>query len=100
MLSAACIHPLQPIFNLLRSQVSGDHRAEDTPVPIPNTAVKLRIADDTGWATAWESRTSLGYYEGARGQTRGPFSFSSIPFTRPRGSPTAGDDEELSNFLE
>ena len=30
---------------------------EDTPVPIPNTEVKLFSADGTWWATAWESRT-------------------------------------------
>ena len=29
------------------NQPSGDHSAEDPPVPIPNTAVKLRSADDT-----------------------------------------------------
>ena len=28
----------------------------ETPVPIPNTAVKTLSADDTTWATAWESR--------------------------------------------
>jgi hypothetical protein len=43
-----------------RNQVSGGHRAEVTPVPIPNTAVKLCIADDTARATAWESRTPPG----------------------------------------
>src|SRR4029078_3185686 len=45
---------------LTKSQVSGDYRAEVTPVPIPNTAVKLRIANDTAWVTAWESSTSPG----------------------------------------
>ena len=28
-----------------------------TPVPIPNTAVKLTCADGTAWVTMWESRT-------------------------------------------
>ena len=28
----------------------------ETPVPIPNTAVKPLSADDTAWATGWESR--------------------------------------------
>ena len=32
---------------------------EVTPVPIPNTEVKLHSADDTWRATAWESRTLL-----------------------------------------
>ena len=32
---------------------------EDTPVPIPNTAVKLFMVDGTVLATVWESRTVL-----------------------------------------
>ena len=36
---------------------SGDNSTEATPVPIPNTEVKFRSADDTWRATAWESRT-------------------------------------------
>src|ERR1044071_3325097 len=74
MLSAACAStgriacpPLQPVFNEKYNQpeikVSGGHREEVTPVPIPNTAVKLFIANDTARATAWESRTPPGYYE-------------------------------------
>ena len=31
---------------------SGDHYGEATPVPIPNTAVKLSCADDTTLVTA------------------------------------------------
>ena len=42
----------------LRSEdKSGDNSMEVTPVPIPNTEVKLRSADDTWWATARESRS-------------------------------------------
>src|ERR1043166_7184859 len=74
MLSAACAStgriacpPLQPVFNEKYNQpeikVSGGHREEVTPVPIPNTAVKLFIANDTARATVWESRTPPGYYE-------------------------------------
>ena len=37
---------------------SGDNSEEDTPVPIPNTEVKLFSADDTWRVTARESRTS------------------------------------------
>ena len=37
---------------------SGDDSEEATPVPIPNTEVKLLSADDTWWEAAWESRTS------------------------------------------
>ena len=39
-------------------KLSRDHTEEVTPVPIPNTVVKLLRADGTAWATAWESRTS------------------------------------------
>ena len=35
----------------------GYYSKEDTPVPIPNTEVKLLSADGTWWATAWESKT-------------------------------------------
>ncbi len=34
----------------------GGYCNEATPVPIPNTEVKLICADGTAWATAWESR--------------------------------------------
>src|SRR3954465_5613057 len=43
-----------------RPQVSGGHRREVTPVPIPNTEVKLSSADGTAWETAWESRSLPG----------------------------------------
>ena len=39
------------------SKKCGDNSEEVTPVPIPNTEVKLLSADDTWWETAWESRT-------------------------------------------
>ena len=35
----------------------GDHRESDTPVPIPNTAVKPFIVDGTTRVALWESRT-------------------------------------------
>ena len=38
-------------------QVSGGHTAGVTPVPIPNTEVKLRRADDTARVTVWERRS-------------------------------------------
>ncbi len=41
--------------------ISGDYSEEDTPVPIPNTEVKLFSADDTWRETARESRTSPVY---------------------------------------
>src|ERR1700730_6996045 len=37
---------------------AGDDSEEGTPVPIPNTVVKLFSPDDTMWATAWENMTS------------------------------------------
>ena len=39
-------------------KICGDYSEEDTPVPIPNTEVKLFSADDTWRETAWESKTS------------------------------------------
>ena len=36
--------------------IFGGYREEVTPVPIPNTEVKLLRADGTAWATVWESR--------------------------------------------
>src|ERR1035438_8602966 len=43
-------------------QVSGDQTARVTPVPIPNTEVKPRRADDTAWVTVWERRSSPGLH--------------------------------------
>ena len=40
----------------------GDYTGEDTPVPIPNTVVKLPKADGTMLATAWESRKLPGFF--------------------------------------
>ena len=52
---------LENVFTLFdwkaRMKLSRGHTEEVTPVPIPNTAVKLLRADGTAWATAWESRT-------------------------------------------
>ncbi len=39
---------------------SGGCSEEETPVPIPNTAVKLLSADGTAWVTVWESRSPPG----------------------------------------
>ena len=43
--------------DLQYNKICGDYSGEVTPVPIPNTEVKLLCADDTWWETAWESRT-------------------------------------------
>src|SRR5437588_7760130 len=39
-------------------QLSGDHTARVTPVPIPNTEVKPRRADGTARETVWERESS------------------------------------------
>ena len=41
--------------------VSGGHGEEETPVPIPNTEVKLLSADGTALETGWESRSPPGF---------------------------------------
>src|SRR5579864_5469801 len=41
-------------------QVSGGQTARVTPVPIPNTEVKPRRADDTARVTVWERRSPPG----------------------------------------
>ena len=48
------------IFSLYFSYilyVSGGYSKEATPVPIPNTEVKLFNANGTAWSSVWESRT-------------------------------------------
>ena len=40
----------------LPKKKSGDDNVEETPVPIPNTEVKLHGAENTWRATAWEDR--------------------------------------------
>src|SRR5438309_10838986 len=43
-----------------QNEVLGDDSGGETPVPIPNTAVKPASADGTALATGWESRSSPG----------------------------------------
>ena len=45
------------MHTFIHNKICGDYSGEATPVPIPNTEVKLLSADDTWWETAWESRT-------------------------------------------
>ena len=40
-----------------RVTIAGVYYAEDPPVPIPNTEVKLSSAEDTWWEAAWENRS-------------------------------------------
>ena len=44
----------------------GDNCVEATPVPIPNTTVKLYSADGTAGAARWESTSSPTIYEKPR----------------------------------
>ena len=44
----------------------GGNSGEATPVPIPNTEVKLSRADGTAGATLWESRSLPGFFPTAR----------------------------------
>ena len=50
-----CYYNICPTTKLIN--LCGYYSKEDTPVPIPNTEVKLLSADGTWWATAWESKT-------------------------------------------
>ena len=51
------------MYTVLKEQFfqSGDYAMKVTPVPIPNTTVKLHRADGTAGEALWESRTSPGY---------------------------------------
>ena len=44
-------------------KVSGGNDEMDTPVPIPNTAVKHLSADNTWLETTWESRSLPDLYQ-------------------------------------
>jgi hypothetical protein len=46
--------------HLQQLNISGDNDGEATPVPIPNTEVKLSSADGTWTAGSWESKSSPG----------------------------------------
>ncbi len=45
-------------YNRIYLFIKGDDGGEDTPLPIPNRAVKLASADGTAGETLWESRSS------------------------------------------
>lgn len=51
--------------SILEQMRSGGNGGEDTPVPIPNTAVKLFCAEGTWTEGSWESRS----LPGLRGQS-------------------------------
>ena len=56
-----CFIYLQRI-SVISLEFLGGSGIEVTPVPIPNTAVKLFSADGTAVATPWESRSPPGIY--------------------------------------
>ena len=45
------------VMHQINEKNSGGYNIEVTPVPIPNTEVKLYSADGTARATVWESRS-------------------------------------------
>ena len=53
---------LRAVSKIRAEPTCGDYSGEVTPVPIPNTEVKLPCADDTWRETAWESRTLPLFY--------------------------------------
>ena len=74
--------------------VSGGHGGGETPVPIPNTAVKPARADGTWGEAPWESRSPPGFLR------QKPLEFARGAFVVPRfvvhtaayvGSGAAGD---------
>jgi hypothetical protein len=52
--------PQTSLSPFARREISGDHSGGETPVPIPNTAVKPTSADGTALATGWKSRSLPG----------------------------------------
>ena len=49
---------------IISKNKSGNYGMKVTPVPIPNTKVKLQCADGTAGVTLWESRLSPGNVAG------------------------------------
>jgi hypothetical protein len=60
-----------PVFQFFK--VFGGDSEEETPVPIPNTAVKLFSADGTARETVWESRTPPKFILRSPSHLRGAF---------------------------
>ena len=53
----------------------GGHRRGETPVPMPNTAVKPSTADGTARVASWESRSLPGFFCPAHVMCAGLFRF-------------------------
>ena len=58
--------PTRTLRHVTPNTIFGGDCKEVTPVPIPNTEVKLFSADGTAWETVWESRTPPDYLSKAR----------------------------------
>ena len=67
-------------------KVSGGHGGGETPVPIPNTAVKPARADGTWGEAPWESRSPPGFLNEIPSELRleGISSFHEVAFPRRR----------------
>ena len=77
---------------------SGDDSEEDTPVPIPNTEVKLFCAEDTWWETAWKNR-SLPVYLWLHGQAvKTPPFHGGIPGSSPGGVTNVSRTAQCGSF--
>ena len=57
LLSVADEYSISRKSKILRARVSGDYGLKVTPVPIPNTKVKLQSANGTAGEARWESRS-------------------------------------------
>ena len=101
----ACLSVNSPVST---EMVSGGHGGGDTPVPIPNTAVKPARADGTWGETPWESRSSPEYFSKPPARRAGGFLFlhsyfrksSLLPRTRlaPLAVPSGGQPSRTSSF--
>ena len=63
--------------------IFGGDSGEVTPVPIPNTEVKLSSADGTTWVTVWESRTLPEFFKPFFGFSKKGFFLEIIEFFLP-----------------
>src|SRR2546423_8142337 len=87
---------LRAVFKPRRGLVPldfGGHSEGETPLPIPNRAVKPLSADGTWWATAWESRSPPALGEAAFGAASFRFRGSWAPGPRDPKRATGPDAE-------
>lgn len=77
-----CVFHYRNDDKTLLKKIFGDDSAEETPVPISNTEVKLCCADGTARETGWESRSSPNFIYPV---SDGVFFCTSLLFFRYRG---------------